>query len=347
MSSNDWKSADPPASNHWKKSGAAALPLAGEGRTAIVPDMKRILFVAFAVLALLAGCSKKETPPPPEAPQVVKIPEAPRPPEPGVEFTDATKQQRYEAHFRDYLTKFESPKAGSAIWLTMRDGRHVGGRLESVGPDFIMINTTGVVSQVRASDLAMESRAQIFLADFARTHAIDLVNREVAASPAETAAKPAVRYALFDDIAGRIGPGREFLRAGNAPFAHGGAIQIIAEKDDWIQVRTSSTNSVWIQKYATYDLNELDPTARRNDLDTLQKLGIVSQVKPAENEVEVNLDAWALFDDRLHGGIARALAAYCATVRGNKVIFVTVYGRETQEKLGKYSQSFGWDEQAR
>lgn len=329
-------------STTWQaKMRAASCALATSTRAAIVRAMNRILLIAAAVILLIAGCGKKEEPPPPP-PEVEKAPAKPLPPEPGVEFADPAKQQRYEAHFREFLTKFESPAAGSALWLKMRDGRRIGGRLESVGPDFVLIRATGIVSQVSATDLAMESRAQIFLADFARLRAIERVNLEAAGQPVAEPPRIAVRYALFNDITARIGPGREFVRAAGANFVHGKPVDVLAEFEDWIEVRAGTTNRVWISRFATYDLDELNPAGRKRDVDILQELAVVSHISPETNEAEVNLDAWDLFDSRVHEGIARALAAYCAVVRKNNVMFVTISGKETQVKLGKYSQSFGW-----
>ena len=312
--------------------------------------MKRFLFAVMAALLFLAGCTKKEEPPPPPSAAVVKPPppEEPPPLEPGIEFADPAKQQRYEAHFREYITQFESPVGGSPIWLKMRDGRRVGGRLDGVGSDFVTIYSTGAVTRIAAADLAMESRAQLFLADFARVHAVDQVNREVAASPAVAKTNQLSRYPLFDDIVCRTGPGREFLRVGKKSFTRGKPIVVTAEHEDWIQVSLDSTNAVWIPRFVTYDINELDLAGRRRDLEILQSLDIVHEVKAEDNEAAVNFGAWDLFDSDIHEGIARTLAAYCATVRKSNLIFVTVRAADNaQGQMGKYTQSRGWEEKER
>lgn len=309
--------------------------------------MKWTALVLLAILLVAAGCSKEEVPVAEPVKVVEPAPPAPKPPEPGIEYADATRQQRYEAHFREYLTVFEPPEAGSPLWLKMKDGRRIIGRIASIGTDYVAINTTGVVSRIDAADLAMESRAQIFLADFARTRAMERVDNESAAARTDESGRIALRYAISDGIVVRCGPGPEFRRVDAPPYVHGHAIKTYADSNEWLRVSTSDAEPRWIHKYLTTDADELDRAGRERDLDVLTRKGIVVRIDPSLNVVEVHPSAWYNTDSEVRPGIARALAAYCAVVRKNGLIFITVIDAETQKVAGKYSDARGWTETER
>jgi hypothetical protein len=311
--------------------------------------MKKFLLFAVSFTVLSSGCSKKEAPPPPpQAATTPSAPTAPAAPEPKTEFTDAAKQQQYEALFREYLPMFAAPEIGSYMWLTLTDGGLVLGLVEkielSVDGNKIYIRTEHNTATLPADYLVEETRARVFQADFARFHAMARVKGE--SSDAGTpVAKPFARYPISGGIKPRVGPGIQYRTADSASFAAGGALTICSESRDWIEVQTEAKGvHLWIPRFGTYDLDELNLESRQRDIDVLTKVGVVQRVIPENNELLVEPGMWATVAAEVRQGIARAAAAYCAAVQKKTTIFLTVLDSKSQAKLGKYSSRTGWVE---
>lgn len=314
-------------------------------RTARTPASGILRRSAPALLSLLvasAGCSKKaEKPAAARKPPVA--PAAPAEPRPGIEFTDPAQQRRYEQGFGESLSLFEPPRPGSAAWFALRDGRKIGGRIVSLSPDAVRMETGGGVRLVAGSELAAESRARLFAGDFARSRAMGLVAGRIPGPSAEVPARDIVRHVMSEEIVVRAGPGSEYRRVPGLQFERGQPVSFCDDFDGWLRLKDGAgTPQAWIPKYLTYALDELDPSALAGDIERLSRMGLVRRIDPAQNEVDVDPEIWRGTEPELRMGMARLLAAYCATARSNTMVFVTIRDGATQKKLGKYSQSLGW-----
>lgn len=302
--------------------------------------------------ALLAGCGQKQEPAVPPQPQAAQTPPPadPKNPEPAAEFTDADTQKQYVAHFREYLTRFAPPENGASIWLTLNDGGLVLGTVEKIEQtadgDTIFIKTAHHTAKLPSSFLNDESRSRVFLADFARRHAMARVRGQPVESGAPVE-KPFVRHPMRDGIAPRAGPGTHYRRIDSVAFAHDTALTICAESGGWIEVKNESKDvHQWIPRFESYDMDELNPEARQRDLDVLTKTGIAMKIVPESNELHVEPGMWSTLNADERQGIARSMAAYCAATQKKTTIFLTVLDANSSSRLGKYSSSRGWSETA-
>jgi hypothetical protein len=308
--------------------------------------MKKASILIAALMLAVFGCSKKTTKLPKSAAEIQaeKIVAARKQgPQPGIEFFETNKQQRYEALFRDSLKLFEPPAAGTFRWIKLYDGRIVGGRVGGTAPGEIAIFNGDDTVVYRIADMAMESRSRIFEAEFARDRAMGLMTGELREPSAVQPTNSMTRYAVSDEIVARVGPGPEFRRVPEATFLKGHPVTFCEERDGWLRLKDAPENEPrWIPKFLTYPLQELDRDGLKPDIEQLTRAGLIQNINVQENEVDVNPAIWRGHEPEQRMGIARLMADFCAASRGNSMVFVTIRDKESQKKLGKYSQSQGW-----
>ena len=305
--------------------------------------MKCCVYFPLAVLLLFCGCSKKEAKPPTQAAADVKHAASAQPAtvRPGIEFYDTGKQKRYEKLFNDYLSQFEPPAAGSSIWLKLWDGKSVGGQIQDVAPDSVSLVSTGRAERIKITDMALESRAQVFPAEFARSHAMGTMTGESPPPPDAVGASVEVRYLIGDDTPTRTGPGNAYRHGDGTHFTRGQPVNVCCEFDGWLRVADAKSPS-WIPKFLTYPLDEMNRATLQADMDALSKSGLLQKMNAEKNEADIDMNIWQGTDPQLRLGVARILADFCAVARSNNLVFVTVRDAATQKKIGKYSQAQGW-----
>lgn len=297
-----------------------------------------LLVTLIAATALYFGLRKK--PEPVAVEPAVEEPAVPAGPHPGIEFHDPEKQRRYEALFYAALERFAQPGPGEYVWVRLWDGRLAGGKIVAASPSGISLANEHEISDLRVTDLAMESREILFPTEFARGLAMREITGE-AVLPEEI--PPTSRLPLTDDLDARVGPGICYRRIHNVEFARGRPVIAIAEQTGWLLVSDRPGGpTCWVPKCMTISIDDASGETLHKDIESLKMLGILAGISPATNEADIDIAIWHGTDPTVRMGLARTLAAYCAFVRGNNLQFVTIRDRGTQRKLGKYTQSMGW-----
>lgn len=310
--------------------------------------MAKRAFIALLLAVFIVGgyflARKKTAPTPPPSPAESGTTARPSGPRPGIEFHDIEKQRRYEQLFHAALDLFQQPGPGEYVWVRLWDGRLAGGKIVHVSESGVSLAYDKETTHMDLTDLAMESRELLFPTDFARAQAMRQLTGEAVAPIALAAVE---RFPLMDDIEAHRGPGISYQRVRNLGLMRGQPIRAIQEQAGWIRLeRPAGEPACWIPKCMTRALDELHLPSLRQDIESLKTRGIVAAVIPEENLADVDRAVWQGTDPLVRMGLARTLAAYCAAERGNNLQFVTVRDRETQRKLGKYSQSQGWKDDA-
>jgi hypothetical protein len=304
----------------------------------------RIFIVALLVLGL-AACSRKKEPPKTPVKMEVAPPVPQKPPEPkaGQAFQEAEMQRRYEAAFAEFLALFEKPAPGSARWIRLVDGSVVGGKVSEADDGQVVLVMGDNQREVGASLMAEESRWKLFAQEFARHEALRRVRDGVKFGDGVAATNLPARFAMLDTTVARAGPGDSFRRVEGEHTVRGEQVGVLDEFEGWLRLEDRDGVQRWISKWLTYELDDSSDAGIRADVEGLVHSGLIAALDRAGNAADVDLAIWRGTDANIRMGIARTLAAFCASAE-NGQNFVTIRDRATQRKLGRYSASQGWKE---
>lgn len=301
-----------------------------------------------ALVLLVAGCERRKREGSDAGAQAGVSSLAARPAgiRPGIEFFEPAKQARYEAAFLDFLAQYEAPAPGSALWFRLWSGRLVGGEVAAVGENEILLRTTGVVERFAVTDLSMEARARIFAAEFARQKAMARVTGELRTPPPLTGEAPREqRFPVLDRVGVRIGPDEAYRRIPDIVYSRGDPVAVLQTYGDWLRIAVPDrTNACWMHRHLTFSVDELNREERQADILALRASGLLVAVSPRDNTADLEETMWRGTDPQVRIGIARCLAAYCASESGTRIVLVTLRTHDGHSKLGRYADGQGWQD---
>ena len=270
-------------------------------------------------------------------------------------FSEPEKQQQFKQLYASYQSVFSPPASGSPIRIFKVTGIRVEGDLLRFTASGLILSTPDGLINVAKDDMTKETRDQLFVEDFSRSHAENAVRAGIDGEPpvqlSDLFLRPPSmnviesRRFTADRLNARYGPSRRYADVPGSELFRGQIVQVVTETNAWICVKGGENPGTvlgWIPKFSTFTLHPDDKAAIAREVRTLMDTGFIVNVDPMKNEALVDTYEWRITDAAAIEGQSRLLAYYCGHQRNSRLFWVDIRDALSNRRIAEYSESKGF-----